>query len=384
MSVNKYYQLLNKDRIIAKFHIDGEGIFERIVVDYFDDRQPFIWINAGMLPTFIANRRAPNDRENIGRLLKKAGLDQISSYLDLTHALSLTDTLWVRNSNQLNLSWSDVNMYNKPFNSTIAKTAFDGGMYGYNLAAASPEYSTDGTFAKCWIREGGVIKMAKKGRSGASNVGLEPYSEFYTSKLFDDYGVIHAKYGLGRMGKDNSLVSKSELFTSEDIGLIPVYALKVNNLSDVIIRYREYGWVVDLVEMFVLDAVIFNQDRHLGNFGFLVDNNTGEILRHAPLYDHNLSLLCYASDSDISTLKNFELYSEKMNIGPKLYSGDFISFARQLLDALDSRESAIIKGKLINISNVKLKKHNKYNLSDYRLQSLEKLIHNQIKLILKK
>ena len=38
----KSYELLNKDRFIASFHIEGEGILETIVIDNFDTTQPFI------------------------------------------------------------------------------------------------------------------------------------------------------------------------------------------------------------------------------------------------------------------------------------------------------------------------------------------------------
>ena len=34
----------------------------------------------------------------------------------------------------------------------IAKMAFEGGLHGRHLSTTSPEYGTDGSFAKCWIR----------------------------------------------------------------------------------------------------------------------------------------------------------------------------------------------------------------------------------------
>lgn len=37
-------------------------------------------------------------------------------------------------------------------NEKIAKTAFEGGLHGRHLSTTSPEYGTDGSFAKCWIR----------------------------------------------------------------------------------------------------------------------------------------------------------------------------------------------------------------------------------------
>ena len=36
-------------------------------------------------------------------------------------------------------------------NEKIAKTAFEGGLHGRHLSTTSPEYGTDGSFAKCWI-----------------------------------------------------------------------------------------------------------------------------------------------------------------------------------------------------------------------------------------
>ena len=36
--------------------------------------------------------------------------------------------------------------------------------------------------------------------------------------------------------------------------------------------YKKLGVIDELANMVVADALIFNTDRHLGNFGFLIDN----------------------------------------------------------------------------------------------------------------
>ena len=226
-----------------------------------------------------------------------------------------------------------------------------------------------------------LLSLLGKEALGESNAGLEPYSDFYTPIIFDSYGVNHAKYGLGRLGKHNSLVSKSELFTSEDIGLVQISAFKPNNLADVINKYNQLGLADKLIGMLVLDSVIFNQDRHLGNLGLLVDNNNGSILGEAPMYDHNISMICYATDNDILNINNFNEYCVRCNVGPKLYQGDFIDFAKQLFNIVDQRTLSNIQRKLINIQGIKIRKHTKYNLTDYRIQRIEDLIHNQIRLM---
>lgn len=54
--------------------------------------------------------------------------------------------------------------------------------------------------------------------------------------------------------------------------------------------------------MIVLDALILNTDRHMGNYGFIVDNRTMQIKRMAPMFDHNQALLPYAEQESFQNL----------------------------------------------------------------------------------
>lgn len=75
--------------------------------------------------------------------------------------------------------------------------------------------------------------------------------------------------------------------------------------------------------MVVMDAVCANVDRHAGNYGFLVRNDTGEVVRMAPLFDQNMALLPYLMEHD-----DFNEYFAAQ--GPKI-GGDFITVARALI-----------------------------------------------------
>jgi hypothetical protein len=57
--------------------------------------------------------------------------------------------------------------------------------------------------------------------------------------------------------------------------------------------------------MLVFDAVIYNEDRHFGNFGVLRNNRTGEIVAPAPLFDNGQSLFHFASKEDITHLDEY-------------------------------------------------------------------------------
>lgn len=221
----------------------------------------------GDISSFIRNRRVPKGRENIGSLLRASGCDTLQGFLDVSYALSLVDTFWVKSADS-KLAWDDVSLYNHVFNENVATAALTGELNGV-LSTTSPEYGTDGSFAKCWIREDNQIKMLKRGSSGASNAGLEPYSEFYSSEVASHFTNNYVKYGL--RSREGRICSVCDIFTSEEFGFIPYAALDRSNstITTILRKAESLGFLDEIKTMFVLDAVIMNADRHKNNFGFL-------------------------------------------------------------------------------------------------------------------
>lgn len=359
----KQYILLNKDVEIARFHIDelsGVPVIEKQLVELGK------WIRN--LSTFIVNRRAPKHRENMKQLLKESGCDTIEGYLDITHALSLIDAFWVKPVDS-HLEWKDVSLYTHPFNEVIARTAFEGGLHGRQLSTTSPEYGTDGSFAKCWIRENDIIKMLKRGSSGARNAGLEPYSEFYASQLTSCITNHYVAYDIRT--HNGRLCSVCDCFTNEDYGFVPYDAVFPGNTTfiEVVENMKSLGFEDKIKTMFVVDAVIYNEDRHKNNFGFIVDNAKQEIVDMAPLFDHNISLLPYAEEEDFGKLEDY--LSIK---GPRI-GDDFYKTARYCLTP-ETRKA------LINLKDFKFKRDSKLNLPEWRLEFLEKFVQENIQKVL--
>ena len=364
MEVFILYLLLNKNQKLDYFCVDVVFVTINIAEKYIKLSS---WY--GDLDTFIQNRRAPKHRENIEKLLQQSGCNTLSGFLNISHALSLIDTFWVKDEHS-NLDWEAVSLFTHPFNEVIAKTAFEGGLHGQQLSTTSPEYGTDGSFAKCWIRENETIKMLKRGSSGASNAGLEPYSEFYASQLVSKFTSNFVNYDLRT--KDNRLCSVCDIFTSEDYGFIPYAAVDWGNTSvmQVLRNMKDLGFVDEVKTMFVIDALIMNADRHKNNFGFIIDNKTLEIQAMAPLFDHNLALMPYAIDADELTFDS-EYYREH---GPRI--GD--EWVKAAAMCLTSKTRKL----LIDLHDFKFEKHRKLNLPDWRLESLTVMLHDTIEAIL--
>lgn len=358
------YLLMNKNQKVVKFSLDE--FYDSIAIEEKFIKLPE-WY--GDLRDFIRNRRAPKHRENIEKLLRLSGCDTLRGFFDISHALSLVDTFWVKDESS-DLVWEDVSLYTHPFNEVIAKTAFEGGLHGQHLSTTSPEYGTDGSFAKCWIREDGTIKMLKRGSSGASNAGLEPYSEYYASQVASKFTDNYVDYDL-RTG-DSRICSVCDIFTSEDYGFVPYAALDTGNTSidHILDLMRDLGLEEEAKAMFVLDAIIMNSDRHKNNFGFIVDNNTLKIQGMAPLFDHNLALMPYAVEPE-ELVFECQYYSEH---GPRIGESWIKTAAR----CLTPKTRKI----LINLHDFSFEKHAKYNLPDWRLEALTKMLHKTIEAIL--
>ena len=197
---------------------------------------------------------------------------------------------------------------------------------------------------------------------GASNTGNEPYSEFYAFQISKILGVDAVAYGLSRW--KNTLCSTCELFTSKRVSFVPVGRIvRAGGMQAVREYYRRLGgeYEAALDDMIVFDALIFNTDRHYGNFGFMVDSRTNEIIAPAPLFDHGNSLLCLAGADALRDEESIIRYAKTQL--PCVYD-DFVIEARKVL-------THEWRSRIRKLLNFRLPRHSRYNLAESRLKLIE-------------
>lgn len=360
------FTLMNKDKKILEF-VSETNEYDEVWLEETDRYSSMLPVGFEDIQTFIEKRKAPKHREHISRLMKESGCDNLNGFLSISKALSLNDTFWVKPKDS-DLVWNQVSLYRNNFDDTIARLAFEGGDYNVEFSTTSPEYGTEGQCAKCWIRENDKVYLLKTGRN---KVGLEPYSEYYASQLAELVCKNSVKYDLG-IYRD-TVVSKCQLFTSEEIGYIPavkcVSEKEHKRISYLLSFFENLGLEEEFRRMLVLDALILNIDRHAGNYGFLVDNDTQEIKGMAPIFDHNLSLLYSVPELDKSSIEDYF-----KRITPRI-GGEFNVAANLVM-------TPEIKSDLRNLKGFTFERKQDILFPDRRLDALDVIVNMQIENIL--
>ena len=363
------YFLMNKDTVVGcieihKGELDSTYTFQ-------PEGNAALPIGFKSIDSWLENRKASKHNRHLRQIMKECGCEQIEGFIRITHAASINDTFWVKGDNE-NVTWSQVSFYTNRFDETISKLAFEGlGLYGLKLSHTSPELSTEGSFRKCWIREGnGDIYLYKRGGNDARNMGLEPYCEVMASEIAVQLlGHKAVKYELANL--HHELASKCLLFTDERYGYTPVSRFDINSGSaDALLNfYRKLGSEDEFRRMLVLDAIIFNTDRHAGNHGVLVENDTQKPVMMAPIFDLNLSLLPYIEDEDMPDIgTTLEKYTPCIG-------SDFTRIAQIAL-------TSEIRSDLIGLKGFKFSFKGDSRFTHKRVTFIENLINKQIDAIL--
>ena len=358
------YVLMNKDVPVLSFLCErnefDEPTFQELV--WYVAYRP---IGYKSLTGFLERRKAPKHREHIQRLLERYGCDDLEGFLNVTHALSLNDTFWVKRQDS-NLRWDQVSLYQNEFDQLISEAAFDGSASSSELSTTSPEFGTDGNYAKCWVREDDDIFLYK---TGSSRYEVEPLSEFLASQLASILCPEYVDYDLGFYR--GRLISKCKLFTSERYGLAKASGIfsETRTIPVMLDYFEKLGSGVNFRRMCVLDALIFNPDRHYGNFGIMFDTDTMKPLCMCPVFDNNRSLF---PDLDQNQLEHPDWYLERCR---PIIGKDFLVTARGLL-------TPEIRSDLKNLLGFRFRQHEAITAPQERLDALSAIVNRQIKAIL--
>lgn len=369
------YVLKTKDIPLIHFDLDGntyEGFSLKINKIENEELLPLgLTLTDNKFLNWLRQRNIPKNREFVNEILQSLNLqkDELIGLIEVGKSLSLNDTFWVVRED-FEGKFKDYNLYENDFNKSVALVAYTGHGFSDSIGTL-PELTTGGSLRKAWRNTDEGICLYKGERKGFFNIGNEPFYEFFASQVADAMELNHINYDLKKW--EGELASTCKLFTDINTGYLPIYNLvdKNKGLKDIVDTYKNIGddAYQQFCSMMVFDAVIYNLDRHLVNFGVLFDTNTNKIKDIAPIFDNGISLLGEASPS---RLENFDTAKE--------YCKTLVpAIGKSFDDNIALFKGPIQQKQLMKLINFKFVQHNKYKFPEDRLELIENVLQDRVK-----
>lgn len=369
-------RLYDEELITFSLWVEGlVGVKARILSTRKDRKSVFpldlVLTDDGIIK-WLSARVLPRNRANADAILKILGLSSgdVKGIIDKSLGLSLNDSYWVVPLG-FEGTFKEYNLYENRFSSVLSLVAYTGVGQSHGAFTTSPELTTQGMLRKAWrFIEGDGIYLYKGGTEGAANTGREPYSEFYACQIAERMGLHAVHYDLENW-KD-ILASKCKLFTDIDTSYVSVgQIVKSGGIQACLDFYESISKEAaeELKSMLVFDAVIYNEDRHFGNFGILRDNSSGKILGAAPIFDNGLSLFNYAMPEDYQHLAEYA----KTRANP--YGVSYEAICREVMGTKQ-------RNQLRRLIGFHFTWHPTINLPEDRLTAIEKQIDLRVRELL--
>lgn len=300
----KYFDVMHKDRRVARIYEDGRCTINypsfmpyNLYLESSDDFDSRV-NNLNNFYYWCASRVLTLDRKYAKEILCTIGASQAVTDKDRAmiavsyHGLTLTDVFWIRAAGE-KIEFSELNLYNHSLSDAFA----DVSLRGKDITIQNSELimtkdvagdvGTPGVAPKAWIRQNGDFYLMKDGDE------RDVEAELLASKIVGCFKIDYVPYEEDYF--DDVKVSKCKIITSEDRSIVPyefidIYCVnrEINKL-EFVLKKDSYAYYM----MNIVDYLIGNTDRHWGNWGFFVDNNTNKLQGLYYLMDFNKSFLSY-------------------------------------------------------------------------------------------
>lgn len=271
--------------------------------------------NVKAMNQWFQGRAIPSSRKNLNHLLERLNVSSPSDLLNKEFALSLSDQYWIVEEHS-RIQWEDINFFTHDFDSTgFLQASLDDSVYSYAVQKdplKTPNNTTDGMLPKGWAIENNKQVLIK---GTYTRFEQEPFNEWLASQICKRLGFDYCNYIVNwyTIKQDKVIVSKCENFINQNEEIISAYDVfqsskKENTIND----YEHYVHILEnhgildarkkITEMFVVDYLMMNIDRHLKNFGIIRNVETLKWERVTPIFDTGQSMCCdeYTQNMDFT------------------------------------------------------------------------------------
>ena len=257
----------------------------------------FLFAEDPSLYAWIRQRCIDTNRTNCRFLLRELDLEEADSIQIVlsVNAAAITDHFWIREKGS-DKTYEQIRFHQDH----LAKTALLGSSAGIVVPPDhhSPELTNTGTFEKCWRLENGQWWLYKRGypEHTFSELAVQAIGRYLGLNMAAYESVSREEIGavFNCRAPASMTVVKTPDFSKGRLNFEPAADLgcKRNDAGKNLQILRKFSPTAaqEYEKMVLLDALTYNLDRHLYNFGILRDQASGQVVSMAPVFDHNLSL----------------------------------------------------------------------------------------------
>lgn len=331
---------------------------------------------------WFKGRGIPSWRKDLERLLEKLKVSSPEELLNKSYALSLSDQYWLKEENS-DVKWQDINFFTNGFEyEAYLEASLDSSSNATSSTdkaiLRSPNNTTDGMLQKGWIIEKGK-RVLVKGTYTQSRE--EPFNEWLASQISKRLGFNYCDYRAEWTDK-TKLISKCDNFVNDNEEIISAYDIfksekKPNNIND----YEFYLHILEkhhvpdarknVEDMFIVDYLMLNTDRHLKNFGIIRNVETLKWERTTPIFDTGQSMECDKYTNEINFSKGigkfFSNTSKDYEDILKTLGKDIVNIDIHALDGLSGEYRTLL-----------LKYKDKMDINDKRIEKLVEGLNQRI------
>ncbi len=257
----------------------------------------FLYAADPSLHSWLQQRSIDTSRTNSRFVLRELDSDKadIIQIVLSVNAATITDNIWIKEKN------SEKTYEQTRFHQDhLAKVALLGSSAGIDVPPdhRSPELTNIGTFEKCWHLENGQWWLYKRGDPGNtfSELAVQSIGRYLNMNMAI-YEYV-SREEIGNIFDCRAPASMSTVKTLDFTGGVWNFEPAADlgcKMDDAVKNYQilkklSPAAAQEYEKMVLLDALTYNIDRHLYNFGVLRDQATGQVVSLAPSYDHNLAL----------------------------------------------------------------------------------------------
>ena len=371
------FYLMRKDNPVCEINVRAVGknkvsVELARVID--EKRMPLAMQIEPDIASYLVRRLAPIMYGKLGFVVEHNGeplAASLESIIDYTGGFSLIDDFWLTRKDGSLITWDGYNLFSNEIDEKVASISFTGdGTYDAPGFIRSPEFTTDGNVDKAWRKIDGETYLYKAGLPWEGPFGTEQFSEFYAAQIAERLNLDYVDYSLEMwMGR---LCSVCKLFTSKNLSYIAAQNVYLD--VDHYIRSLDSGSKLyqQIADIILFDSLAINT-RHLGNFGFIQDNDTLDIIGVSPIFDNGMALFGNVPDKNLTNPGCKSLYYILSNVKFAITQPDEIK-------ALLTERQRNLAGEM---AGFRFKRHSEYNLNDGRLEMLESIIHSRAEFLSK-